>query len=336
MYSDIKISIIVSAYNVGPWISRCIDSILSQKHKNFELIIINDGSTDETRNIIDKYAAVDKRIVPIHQNNKGLIEVREKGIAIASGQYIGFVDGDDTISPDMYEKLLKNALDYNSDISSCGILYCFYDGRKKTMHGTGKIMFFDKIGGVKALLKGEIIEPSLCNKLYARDLLINSCLDKSVINNEDLLRNYVLFSRAKRVVFEDFCGYEYWRRDNSMSNNYMKVTVAKNILKARRKILSVSIPEVSNEAHYSMISALISSYASLENSNEYNKKSIQKKCRDELYEYKKYFFTLSNKQKISAYMILISPSLYSLVQKLHKLYIHWKINKQSEAIRSND
>ena len=95
------ISVIVPAYNIASWLSRCLDSILAQTHKNLEIIVIDDGSTDGTSQIIDEYVKKDSRIVAIHQKNTGLVAVRNIGIEIAQGDWIGFVDGDDAIDPDM-------------------------------------------------------------------------------------------------------------------------------------------------------------------------------------------------------------------------------------------
>lgn len=99
------ISVIVPAYNIAPWLSRCLDSILAQTYKNLEIIVIDDGSTDGTSQIIDEYVKKDSRIVAIHQKNAGLVAVRNRGIEIAKGDWIGFVDGDDAIDLDMYARV---------------------------------------------------------------------------------------------------------------------------------------------------------------------------------------------------------------------------------------
>ena len=109
MSKDIKITVIVPAYNVEDWFPRCIERILNQTHRAIDVVVINDGSTDGSGQLVDEYAKKDNRIVAVHQENAGLIEVRERGIKMATGQYIGFVDGDDEIEPDMFERLLDNA-----------------------------------------------------------------------------------------------------------------------------------------------------------------------------------------------------------------------------------
>ena len=91
MDTSILLTIIVPAYNVEQWIKRCINSILNQTYRNIEVIVIDDGSTDNTAKLLDEFALNDKRIVIIHQNNAGLVAVREKGISLAKGDYVGFV-----------------------------------------------------------------------------------------------------------------------------------------------------------------------------------------------------------------------------------------------------
>lgn len=95
--SSVLISIIVPAYNIESHIGRCLDSILAQTHKRIEIIIVDDGSTDGTGIIIDQYASIDQRIIPIHKENGGVTSARIDGIKKASGEYLGFVDGDDYI-----------------------------------------------------------------------------------------------------------------------------------------------------------------------------------------------------------------------------------------------
>lgn len=114
-----KLSIIVPVYNVELYIRRCLDSILSQTFDDFEAIIIDDGSLDNCWAIIDEYAQHDNRIIAIHQKNKGVSAARNTGLKIAKGEYIGFVDPDDWIEPDMYLKLVHHIELENCDIASC-------------------------------------------------------------------------------------------------------------------------------------------------------------------------------------------------------------------------
>ena len=107
----IKISVVVAIYNVEKYLEKCIQSIIFQTYKNIEIILVNDGSTDNSLNICKKYKSEDSRIIIINQENQGVSVARNNGIDRASGEYILFVDGDDYLRTDIIEKLLNNADD---------------------------------------------------------------------------------------------------------------------------------------------------------------------------------------------------------------------------------
>ena len=120
MNMTVKVSLIMPAYNIESEIKRSIESVLKQTYTNIELIIVDDGSKDSTPNIIDQYAKYHANIIPIHRENGGVFSARIDGIFQSTGDYIGFIDGDDYIEPEMIEQLLKNAIEHNADISHCG------------------------------------------------------------------------------------------------------------------------------------------------------------------------------------------------------------------------
>ena len=111
-----EVSVIVPVYNIEQYLPRCLDSILSQTHRNLEILVVDDGSTDNSSYVIRQYAKKDKRIIPLFKKNTGVSDTRNKALDKATGDYIGFVDGDDYIEPDMFEILLDNALRYQADI----------------------------------------------------------------------------------------------------------------------------------------------------------------------------------------------------------------------------
>ena len=114
-----KISIIIPFYNAEKYISRCIESILAQPISNYEVILVDDGSTDDGFSICKKYASQDRRITVFHQKNQGVSAARNRGVAAASGEYVGFVDSDDYIRPDMFQVLLEHAERYDADVTLC-------------------------------------------------------------------------------------------------------------------------------------------------------------------------------------------------------------------------
>ena len=131
------VSIIIPAYNIENYIEKTLDSVLDQTYDSLEIIVVNDGSKDNTAAIIDSYAQKDNRIKVIHKENGGVTSARLAGIAAATGDYIGFVDGDDYIEPNMFELLVNNAINYNADISHCGYQMVF-PNRTDYYYSTGK------------------------------------------------------------------------------------------------------------------------------------------------------------------------------------------------------
>lgn len=113
------ISVIVPVYNVERYLIGCVDSIIAQSYKNLEVILVDDGSTDNSGIICDSYLSKDERIKVIHQDNKGLSAARNSGIDISKGEYIGFVDSDDYIHPEMYSRLMKDIIDHDVLLSFC-------------------------------------------------------------------------------------------------------------------------------------------------------------------------------------------------------------------------
>ena len=217
---DNKISIIVPAYNLEQYLPRTLDSILAQNYRNIEVIVVNDGSRDGTAAIIDGYAARDGRVKAVHKENGGVTSARLRGVAEATGDWVGFVDGDDYIEPDMYERLLDNALKYGADISHCGYRMVF-PSRVDWYYNTGKLLPQDHNAGLRDLMEGRFIEPGMVIKLYRRSLFAGLAekMDSSIRINEDTLMNYWLFREAETSIYEDFCPYHYILREGSASSS---------------------------------------------------------------------------------------------------------------------
>ena len=213
-----KVSIIIPAYNIAPYLERCLESVRCQTYKELQIIIIDDGSGDQTGQIADTFAEKDKRFRVIHKENGGVSAARKTGLEQADGEYIGFVDGDDYIEPEMYEKLIGLAVEYDADIAHCGYQMVFPD-RVDLYHGTKQLKVQDTYTGVKDLLEGNLVEPGLCNKIYRRKLFNQINYDENIVINEDLLLNYFLFHRSEKAVFIDVPYYHYMVRKNSASTS---------------------------------------------------------------------------------------------------------------------
>lgn len=211
------ISVIIPAYNLEGCVAGTLDSVLAQTYRSLQIIVVNDGSKDATGTILDEYARRDRRIQVIHKENGGVTSARLCGLAEAKGDYIGFVDGDDSIEPNMYERLMDNLKVYAADISHCGYQMVFPNGKIDCYYNTGKTVLQEGDQGCADLLEGGFVEPGLWNKLYRRELFegLTEWMDTSIRINEDLLMNFYLFRKAKLCVFEDVCLYHYVLRKGS-------------------------------------------------------------------------------------------------------------------------
>lgn len=214
------ISIIIPAYNIEAYLGATLDSVLAQTYSHIEVVVVNDGSKDGTAAVLDHYAAMDPRIKAIHKENGGVTSARLRGVAEASGDWIGFVDGDDYVEPQMYERLLENALKYGADISHCGYQMVF-PSRVDYYYNTGKLVEQDHDAGLRDLIEGRFIEPGLVVKLYRRELFsgLAAKMDASIRINEDVLMNYWLFRGAAHSVYEDVCPYHYILRPGSAATS---------------------------------------------------------------------------------------------------------------------
>ena len=239
---NIYISIIVPAYNIENHIGRCLESLIRQTYKFLEIIVVDDGSTDGTGNVIEKYALRDKRIQVIYKENGGVSDARITGIKRARGEYIGFVDGDDYVEPDMFYHLLQNAIRFQADISHCGYKMVCPDGHEDFYYGTGKVVKQDKRQGLEDLLRGDYVEPGLCNKLYKTSIISSildaQCWDSRIKINEDLLMNYIFFKNANISIYEDKTFYHYILRKESASTSkkqHYKITDPLRVIELIRR-----------------------------------------------------------------------------------------------------
>lgn len=220
------ISLIVPVYNVEPYLKRCISSILAQTCRDFELILVDDGSTDGSSELCDLYAGQDGRIQVIHKENGGLVSARKAGIAAAQGEYIGFVDGDDWIEPQMYEHMLDTAMRERADIVLGGSIE---DAGVRSIHKTNRLEpgIYEGQRLRKALYPymlcaGDFfcmgVQPYIWNKLMRRELAYSKIMavDDRIRVGEDVAAVMPMLLKADRVAITDHCDYHYCIRSSSM------------------------------------------------------------------------------------------------------------------------
>lgn len=214
------ISIVVAIYNVEMYLDRCIESVIGQTYKNIEIILVDDGSTDSCPKICDAYKENDKRIIVIHQKNKGLSGARNAGIDMASGEYIGFVDSDDYLHESMYEKLIENAIATEAEISMC--CYKRFSGKvcKAEDMGKSKVTAYTAYEILEMMYgwDGEIYTVAW-NKLYQRKVIADIRYPIRKIN-EDEFTTYRIIGNAKKIVCTDEVLYYYFLHNKSITGNF--------------------------------------------------------------------------------------------------------------------
>lgn len=309
------ISVIVPAYNIAPWIPRTLDSLLVQTHKDLEIIVVDDGSTDEIRSILGEYAAKHPNIRAIHKENGGVTSARLRGVEESSGDWIAFMDGDDYVEPQMYSRMLENALKYGADISHCGHQIHFPDGRIEYVHRFDDIFTQDHFTGLHDLLDNNKVSLSLCMKLYRRELFegIRDWMDPFIKNNEDLMMNYYLFDRSRLSVFEGVCPYHYLLRKGSASYRGITENYIFDPIRVRQMILSRCGEDMKDELRQALLRNLLFNYAQLDVHRDRKKlRDYRQRVRALLLEQQSWFYLLSTRNKVLAHMICKAPWLFTV------------------------
>lgn len=228
------ISIIVPVYNVGQYLRKCIDSILRQTYSNFELILVDDGSTDESAQICDQYKEIDARVIVIHKQNGGPNRARKTGLQRARGEYVCYVDGDDWIEDDMIEHQLTEIQSSGADLAVSN-LYFESEGWMQKVCGTLDAGIYNTEDIVGTMLyTGEFykfgISQYACTKLFRKDMLwdVQMQVDNRIGCGEDVAVLYPYILKARTVYISDYAGYHYIQRTNSIQGHYDADEFARN------------------------------------------------------------------------------------------------------------
>lgn len=208
-----KISIIIPVYNAEKYLDKCLNSVLSQTYTNLQIILVNDGSRDGSAKICDAYARKDQRIQVIHQENKGVASARNEGLAVAVGDWIGFVDADDWIEADMFSYLLDNAEREAADSVICAwweeLPQC------SVPCGVDDHVLLTGNETLEMLLHDELVTNYLWNKLWKRELFTDIVFPEGR-TFEDVAVVYRLFERSTKVVCLPECKYHYLHHGGSI------------------------------------------------------------------------------------------------------------------------
>ena len=318
-----KISVVIPVYNTAKYLTKCINSVLNQTYKNLEVILVNDGSTDESANICDKFSNRDNRIKVMHIKNSGPSHARNIGMEVSTGQFIGFVDSDDFLEKDMYETLLNLIQDYEADIAGCSF-YRILDNKIIPSYYSGKIRQFDTVSALEELIRSRGLNSNVWNKIYKKDLIKNIKYPLNM-HAEDVMFNFKVFAQAKKLAYIDIPKYYYLIRPAGIMGSlcrYKKMDCYYIFLE-RLDFISRRFPSLFNLTQEKFYRSLLEWYKTIKN----NKQKIDdnKKKRDLIKNYIKsnYRSLYSNplidwKNKILLKMLKIN---FELVIELKAFYV---------------
>ena len=279
MKEEKKISIIIPIYNVEKYLPACVESILQQTYKNLEVILVDDGSPDRCPVICDELAQKDDRIRVIHQKNKGLSGARNTGIDNAQGDYLIFVDSDDTVEQTLVEELYTYAEKWNCAIVACGRNYIFEDGQIvcEIAHDESKVYGFGE--AMQEMNSFRLFDMSAWAKIYRKELFEDIRFPEGKLS-EDYYIMYKLFDKAQTIGYVAKPLYNYLQRQSSISRNKKINHDFADAAKKQMEFLDEKYPQMSVLGHTAYASANLTVY------DFYLKNGV--KCpKDKLLEFKK-------------------------------------------------
>ncbi len=236
-----KISVIVPIYNVGRYLERCVDSILAQTYTDLEVILVDDGSPDNSAEICDRYSESDERVCVIHKENGGVSSALNAGIDKASGEVITFVDGDDSVDPDMYRSLMSLMLEHNADIVECSYRYFHYDRENEEDKDTDKVYVLNADEAIEKMFFSDRLNDGTTvekiNKLYRRELFDGERFPVGINYAEDYALIPRLMARCERYVKYDKTFYTYFQNEGSATRSPYSIKKADQEIYANRSLM---------------------------------------------------------------------------------------------------
>jgi len=324
------LSIIIPVYNKAAYLGDCIRSVLNQTFTDFELILVNDGSTDTSGDICHEYQAFDDRIIVIDQRNAGVSAARNAGLKRATGDYTGFIDSDDTIEPDMYELLVSNILAHDADISVCRLRTVFPE-KTISVPEQAKAAVLNHEQALSACLDGNL-DRSANNKIYKLALIRDIFFEGHIY--EDILFTCKAFLKAKTIVVQQATKYNYIIRDTSAS---MSLFNAKYLETIDVSAAIVKLVAVNDEACliYAQIFDIISNLSLLNLLLLYGKEHYIDAYQRVLANLKAYQSiingkALSSKHRYALRLFNFSPQLYSLLMYWYGIITQAEVIKRTQ------
>jgi len=318
------ISLIVPVYNISKYLERRINSIIEQSYKNIEIILVDDGSTDNSGQLCDAYKEKDNRIKVLHATNNGLSSARNAGLSIIKGDYVGFVDGDDFIDKYMYETLVKAILDHDADIVQTGFYHTDEHGNIVDTVTFKEASYSALDEMLKAFFVEKNIHVGVWTKLYKSELFKNiRFLDGYVFEDFAILPN--ILNECKKFIIISGAFYNYTSNPDSISGGKANLNLIKSRLETPLYVLK-SIEKINKNfiryAYSYICDSSIRGYCTLKATNKIGNKTKKEYRKKLIAQYEKYFKIYKKdvffkKQKLRArikrYIFPITPYLICLL-----------------------
>ena len=318
-----KISIIVPIYNAEIYLEKCIQSILKQTFKDFELILVNDGSKDNSVKICEFYSNVDSRIKIINKVNGGLSSARNEGLKNSKGEYIGFVDSDDYIHPQMYEILYNSIIRKNSDIAICDYEKVYpEDALEKIEFYNDELKNIQQYSNITALNQfyteyGIKFTPAW-NKLYKRFLFENNKFEVGRYHEDEFIMHKLLYN-SKCIIYIPIKLYFYFQSQNSIMRkpfNISRLDAVDAYLDRVNFFIKIKEKKLMQKALFAYSQEFLIHYFKLEDIYPKHKKlkEIKKKYNDKLVDVLKLKY-YTKKEKILLIIFFFNPQIYKYIMK---------------------
>ena len=321
------ISIIIPVHNTEKYLIRCIDSVLMQTYQNIEIILIDDGSSDGSSEICDKYMNENPKVKVIHQKNKGVSHARNAGINIISGEYFLCVDSDDWLEPSMLEILYRNIKRYNADISACNFYVNYESGKEIVKSNINKnILILTNIQEMyEKLFATNEYGGYLWNKLLKTSIVKNKIyFDERIAIEEDVMFLINVLKKCNKICYDsNSILYHYFQRNMSAVRfNYTvkditKLYVLEEKLKIKKQYNLQSLDDLEYEYVF-----LLEQTRCIMKKEKLNNKELENKIKTQILKYykvaiKKVKFT----KKVKLLLITISPIIYGNIMITKKKFI---------------
>lgn len=336
------LSVIIPAYNAAYSIATAIDSVLNQDYTNFELIIINDGSSDGTAKVMERYITSEKRVRMVSKcQNEGVAAARNTGLEVAVGEYIAFLDADDRVAPTMYSRLISTLEEYSCDMAMCRIAYEYSRDSR------------NEIEVLPTIKEGILSEPEyqrivnglvnarhsffggIVRYVFKKEVLKDCRFDTRISYREDLVFLFELLCSKRKIYYADFVGYYYIRNSRSAVEQYRE-DLFENLMYVNQRIFSISRKNgVQQEKLYSF---KILEAVSLAISNLYRRNAPERETREYINQISKLSKVLEDIRNIK---LINSPVKYKPLIILMKIKAYWLIHiiykwKEKERQKSID